>query len=78
MAENASVLTGSQKEHPYMNKIKPCALTGLNVNYTPEGSYMTYEDGGSMTGYDLTLNFQEIEPIYKDDHERTPSGSMGY
>jgi len=78
MAENASVLTGSQYEHPYMNKIKPCALTGLNVNYTPEGSYMTYEDGGSMTGYDLTLNFQEIEPIYKDDHERTPSGSMGY
>ena len=78
LAENASVLTGSQKEHPYMNKIKPCALTGLNVNYTPEGSYMTYEDGGSMTGYDLNLTFKEIEPIYADDHELTPSESMGY
>ena len=78
LADSASVLTGSQKEHPYMNKIKPCALTGLNVNYTPEGSYMTYEDGGSMTGYDLNLTFKEIEPIYADDHELTPSESMGY
>ena len=61
--ENASVLSRST-EHPFMNRIKPCALTSLNVNYTPEGSYMTYEDGGSMTGYDLNLTFKEIEPIY--------------
>lgn len=78
LAESASVLTGGQREHPFMNKLKPCALIGLNVNYTPEGSYMTYEDGGSMTGYDLNLTFKEIEPIYKDDHESTPSESMGY
>ena len=78
LAENASVLTGGQKEHPFMNKLKPCALIGLNVNYTPEGSYMTYEDGGSMTGYDLNLTFKEIEPIYADDHLSTPSESMGY
>ena len=78
LAESASVLTGGQREHPFMNKLKPCALIGLNVNYTPEGSYMTYEDGGSMTGYDLNLTFKEIEPIYKDDHEATPSESMGY
>ena len=77
LAENASVFS-NDTEHPFLNKIKPCALTGLNVNYTPEGSYMTYEDGGSMTGYDLTLNFQELEPIYKDDQLSTPSGSMGY
>ena len=77
LAENASVLSTST-EHPFMNKIKPCALTSLNVNYTPEGSYMTYEDGGSMTGYDLNLTFKEIEPIYADDHLSTPSQSMGY
>ena len=36
---------------------------------------MTYEDGGSMTGYDLNLTFKEIEPIYNtaDDHLSTPS-----
>ena len=77
LADDAAVLS-NDTEHPYMNKIKPCALTGLNVNYTPEGSYMTYEDGGSMTGYDLNLTFKEIEPIYADDHERTPAESMGY
>ena len=36
----------------------------FNVNYTPEGSYMTYEDGGSMVGYDLNLTFKEIEPVF--------------
>ena len=77
LAESASVLSTST-EHPFMNRIKPCALTSLNVNYTPEGSYMTYEDGGSMTGYDLNLTFKEIEPIYADDHLSTPSQSMGY
>jgi len=77
MAENGEVLSTST-QHPYLNKIKPCALTSVNVNYTPEGSYMTYEDGGSMTGYDLTLNFQEIEPIYRDDHEAAGSENMGY
>ena len=47
----------------------------MNVNYTPEGSYMTYSDGGSMTGYDLSLSFKELEPIYKDDHA---NHKMGY
>ena len=77
LAESGEVLSNSI-EHPFMNKIKPCALIGLNVNYTPEGSYMTYEDGGSMTGYDLNLTFKELEPIYADDHLSTPSQSMGY
>jgi len=77
MAESGEVLSTST-QHPYLNKIKPCALTSVNVNYTPEGSYMTYEDGGSMTGYNLTLNFQEIEPIYRDDHEAAGSENMGY
>ena len=59
----------SSKSHPYLNKIKPCALTDLNVNYTPDGSYMTYRDGGSMTRYTLTMSFSEIEPIYQNDYE---------
>lgn len=67
----------SPKEHPYMNKIKPCALTGLSVNYTPEGSYATYEDGGSMTGYDLSLSFKELEPVYQNDQLST-ADNMGY
>lgn len=53
-------------EHPYLNKIKPCALTSFTVDYTPDGSYMTYE-GGSMTSYSVSLQFSELEPIYADD-----------
>jgi len=70
------IYNNSGKEHPFMNRIKPCALTGLTVNYTPDGSYMTYEEGGSMTGYDLSLSFKEIEPIYRDD--QLNSEGMGF
>ena len=32
----------TNREHPFMNKFKPCACTSFAVNYTPDGSYMTY------------------------------------
>jgi len=53
------------REHPFMNRLKPCALTNFKVNYTPDNNYMTYPDGG-MTGYDLNLSFSEIVPVYAD------------
>jgi hypothetical protein len=55
------------KDHPWINKIKECALVSCNVNYTPAGNYATYEDG-SMTQYDISLSFSELEPIYDDDY----------
>ena len=33
------------RQHPYLNKIKTCALRSFNVQYAPDGSYMTYDDG---------------------------------
>lgn len=54
-------------EHPWINKIKECALTGCNVNYTPAGNYATYYDG-SMTSYEISLTFGELEPVYDDDY----------
>ena len=65
----------SGEDHPFMNKIKPCMLSGFNVNYTPDNSYMTYQDGG-MTGYDVTMTFQEIVPIYAD--EQANEGGTGF
>jgi hypothetical protein len=55
------------KDHPYLNKFKECALTNCNVNYTPEATYMSFEDG-AMVSYQLDLTFQELEPIYDDDY----------
>lgn len=55
-------------QHPFLNKFKPCALTSFNVNYTPDGSYMTYGEDGSMTSYSISMTFGELEPIYADEH----------
>ena len=55
-------------EHPFMNKFKPCACTSFSVNYTPDGSYMTYRGTPSMTSYQISMSFGEIEPIYADEY----------
>jgi hypothetical protein len=55
--------------HPSLNRIKTCALRSFSVNYTPSGSYMAYNDEeGTMTSYDLTMSFTELDPIYYDDY----------
>lgn len=70
----------SNKSHPYLNRFKECALTGCSVNYTPDNSYMSYDDsdpdGRSMTAYELTLSFNELEPIFDDDYENM-EGAVG-
>jgi len=58
----------SGQTHPYLNKIKPCALTNVSVNYTPDNKYMTYADGGSMVQTTLNMTFTEVEPIYELDY----------
>ena len=70
--------TASGQTHPYLNKIKPCALTSVNVNYTPGGKYMTYADGGSMVQTTMTLSFNELEPIYQSDYTGDNDHPAGY
>lgn len=65
------------KEHPWINKIKECALQNFSVNYTPLGNYATYHDG-SMVQYDLTMNFGELDPIYDDDYLNVNPNTIGY
>ena len=66
----------SKSTHPYLNKIKPCALTQIDVNYTPNNKYMTYAEDGSMVATSLRMSFTEIEPIYANDYSSTghPAG----
>lgn len=67
-----SYVTAGQKQHPYLNSFKECALTSCSVDYTPDGTYMTYggtsDDDRSMTAYRLSLQFQELEPIFDDEY----------
>ena len=51
-----------------INRIKTCALTGTSVNYTPEGTFASYEKGQPVSIL-LSLNFQELEPIYDTDYK---------
>ena len=53
-----------------LNRIKTCALTGTSVNYTPEGAFASY-DRGQPVSVLLSLNFQELEPIYDTDYKFT-------
>lgn len=50
-----------------MNKFKICALTGFTVNYVPDGQWAAYE-GGQPVSYLVSMNFQELEPLYETDY----------
>jgi hypothetical protein len=78
-------MKGETENHPGINLISPsdtekaCALTNCSVDYTPLGSYATYEDG-TMVAYTLSLQFQELTPIYDTDYAEGPAAShpIGY
>ena len=62
-------MTSGQKAHPYLTRFKECALTTCSVDYTPDGTYMTYGgDEKSMTAYSMGLTFSELEPIFDDEY----------
>ncbi len=71
---------GQDKSHPYLPKIKECALTSFDVNYVPDNQYMTYEDS-SMVAYEITFAFSELDPIYNNDYtslDGDGDSSVGY
>ena len=50
-----------------VNKFKPCALTNVSINYTPEGQWLAYENGMPIA-VNMSLRFAELEPIYDTDY----------
>ena len=65
------------KDHPFLNKFKICALKSLTVNYTPDGNYATFRDG-KMVSYELSMSFQELDPIFNDDYPQDNDKSIGF
>ena len=76
------------RDHKSLNRIKTCALQSCGVDYTPNGTYMTFGsedsgDDGTMVTYNLTLQFTELEPVYSDDYnaidgQSNDSAGIGY
>jgi len=72
-------MTAGQKQHPYLNRFKECALTSCSVDYTPDGTYMTYGgDEKSMTAYRMTLSFSELEPLFDDEYGESDYDNVGF
>lgn len=56
------------KEHDILPRYKMCALVQVEVNYTPDGSYATYNNAnGQPVAMGLSLNFQETKICFAED-----------
>jgi len=64
------------RTHEFLPKIKECACTGVNVNYMPTNSYMTYEDS-SMVAYNLQIGFKELIPVFNEDYDDNDQEQTG-
>ena len=52
--------------HPYLTQYKGLALTNVDINYTPDGSYSTYM-GGYPSAVELSIQMVETKIVYKED-----------
>ena len=62
-----------------VNRFSPggLALRTIAVDYAPNGYWSAYQDSQPVA-VKMSLNFAELRPIYKSDHERLPEDSVGY
>lgn len=60
-----SFMTGSGT-NKWLAQFKPCAITRVQVNYTPDGTYAAYGDS-SPIATELSINFLESKLIYQNE-----------
>lgn len=58
-------MTGSETNKK-IPQYKPCAITRVQVNYTPDGTYATYSDG-TPVAIELSLRFIETKIIFANE-----------
>ena len=52
----------------YIPKYKMCAITDVNVNYTPDGNYAVFQ-GGAPVATELKISFMETKLVFAEDIE---------
>jgi len=67
------------EEHKFIGRMKECAMTSFEVDYTPDGNYSTYEDG-VMTSYTISMSMKELEPVFYEDYDDgdIPADAIGF
>ena len=50
-----------------VNRIKPCAVVGTAVNYTPDGQWSAYDEGQPVS-CTIAIQMKELEPVYASDY----------
>ena len=63
-------------EHAALPRFKMCAITQVDVNYTPDGTYATYFDGQPVA-VQLTVSFQETKMVFAEEIGGVNEGSKG-
>jgi hypothetical protein len=66
------------KDHPFLNAFKTCALADIRLNYAASGAYSTYSDG-TPVHIEMALTFKELNPVYNEDYNSEDAGTgVGY
>ena len=60
-----SFMRGSE-EHTILPRYKMLAVTQVDVNYTPDGAYATYDDAQPVA-IELSINFQETKINFAEE-----------
>ena len=62
------------KAHPHLVQFKPCAISNVEVTYTPDGTFATYSDGAPVA-VELRLSFMETKVVFAQEiKDFNPSG----
>ena len=62
--------------HPYLSQYKSCALTNVDINYTPDGVYSTTIDA-YPTAVELRIGLVETKLVYKGEIGEQTKSSGG-
>ena len=60
-----TLMTGSSPNE-YVSQFKPCAITNVSINYTPDGSWSAYQEGAPVATQ-LTVQFKELKMLFAED-----------
>ena len=60
-----SFMTGSTLNE-YITQYKPCAITAVDINHTPDGAWAAYK-GGAPVATELKISFKELKLIFSQE-----------